>query len=152
MPGMLYGRVLYPPSHGARLRELDTARAKRVLGLVSLIQEDDFVGVIGEREDIVDYALGAIRARWDEVPDLPSDWDLPDFMKKSQGETVVLREEGSLAAGLDQAEYVLESTYVVPFVSTAPMEPGAAVVITSPSGVAIEAPSAYGKDWLKPWM
>jgi isoquinoline 1-oxidoreductase len=127
VPGMLYGRVLYPPSHGASLRELDTARAKRVLGLVSLIQEDDFVGVIGEREDIVDYALDAIRARWDEVPDLPSDWDLPDFMKRSQGETVVLREEGSLAAGFNQAEHVLESTYVVPFVSTAPMEPGAAV-------------------------
>ncbi len=48
-------------------------------------------------------------------------------MKRDPGETVVLREEGSLAEGFDQADRVVEGTYLVPFVANAPVEPGAAV-------------------------
>ena len=70
---MLHGRVLYPPSHGAHLQEIDTTRAERVPGIVSLLREDGFVGVIGEREDIVEYAIAMIRARWSEDRNLPED-------------------------------------------------------------------------------
>ena len=127
VPGMLYGGVLYPPSHGAQLQEIDTSRAERVPGVVSLLHEGDLVAVIGEREEIVEYALGAIRARWHEDRDLPSDWDLPDFMRESPGDTVVLREDGSLSEGFDRADQIVEGAYFVPYVSNAPMEPGAAV-------------------------
>jgi nicotinate dehydrogenase subunit B len=76
VPGMLYGKVLRPPSYGARLlppHHLDTTRAERVPGVLMVVTEDDFVGVIGEREDIADYALAVIGARWNEVESLSSD-------------------------------------------------------------------------------
>jgi isoquinoline 1-oxidoreductase len=127
LPGMLYGKILRPPSYGARLLEIDTTRAERVAGFVSVVREDDFVGVVAEREDQAEYALEAVRARWEEDRDTASDWNLPALLKERAGETVVLREDGSLEAGFDRADRVLESVYFVPYVSNAQMEPSAAV-------------------------
>ena len=126
-PGMLYGKVLRPPSYGARLLHLDTTRAERVPGVLKVVVEDDFVGVIGEREDIADYALSAIRARWDEAENLSSDWDLPVLLRDRASEPVVVREEGSLEAGFEGADHILESVYFTPYVSNAAMEPTTAV-------------------------
>ena len=127
VPGMLYGKVLRPPSYGARLLHLDTTRAERVPGVLMVVAEDDFVGVIGEREDIADYALAAIGARWDEAENLSSDWDLPVLLRDQATEPVVVREEGSLEAGFEGADHILESVYFTPYVSNAAMEPATAV-------------------------
>jgi nicotinate dehydrogenase subunit B len=127
VPGMLHGKVLRPPSYGARLQHVDTSGADRVAGLVMVVQEDDFVAVICEREDTAENALDAIRARWQEDPELPSDSDLKGLLKEKARQLVVLREEGSPAVGFGQADHILESQYFVPYVANAPMEPCAAV-------------------------
>ena len=66
MPGMLHGRVLRPPSYGARLELLDRTRAEALPGLVSIWCSGDFVGVCCEREYQAVKALEALRAgaRW----------------------------------------------------------------------------------------
>jgi len=125
--GMLYGKMLRPPSYGALIQQIDTSGAERAPGLVMLIQEDDFVGVICEREDDAEYALGAIRTRWQGKMELPSDADFPDFLKEKASEPVIVREDGSLSDGFDQADHVLECRYFVPFVANATMEPSASV-------------------------
>ena len=126
-PGMLYGKVLRPPSYGARLSHLDTTRAERVPGVLKVVVEDDFVGVIAEREDIAGYALSAVNARWDEAESSSSDWDLPVLLRDRASEPVVVREEGSLQAGFAEADHILESVYFTPYVSNAAMEPATAV-------------------------
>ncbi len=125
--GMLHGKVLRPPSYGARLQQIDTAGAELMPGLVMVVQEDDFVGVLCEREDTAESALQAMRARWREDRELSSDSDLPDLLKEKARELVILREDGSPAEGFAQADHVLESRYFVPYVSNAAMEPSAAV-------------------------
>ena len=125
--GMLYGKVLRPPSYGASLRQIDTSGAERAPGLVMVVHEDDFVGVLCQREDAAENALDAIRVRWQEILELPSDSDLPDLLKDSASELVILREDGSPAEGFAQADHVLESRYFVPYVANAIMEPSAAV-------------------------
>ncbi|MBT4515868.1 MAG: xanthine dehydrogenase family protein molybdopterin-binding subunit [Chloroflexi bacterium] len=127
IPGMLYGKILRPPSYGATLRQIDTARAERIGGVVSIVQDGDFVGVVAEREDVAEYAIEAIRARWEESRDTASDWNLPALLKERAGESVALREEGSLQSGFASADRVLESTYYVPYISNAQMEPSASV-------------------------
>ena len=127
VPGMLHGKVLRPPSYGARLQQLDISGAERVPGLAMVVQEDDLVAVLCDREDTAENALDAIRARWQEDPELPSDSDLQDLLKEKARQPVILREEGSPAAGFDQADHVLESQYFVPYVANAPMEPCAAL-------------------------
>ena len=154
--GMLHGKVLRPPSYGARLQQVNVTQAERVAGVVMVVQEDGFVGVVGDREDTVEVALERIRARWEEDRDLPSDWDLPSLLKENAEELAVLREEGSLAAGFNQADHVLESRYFVPYVSNSAMEPSAAVASwdgdkltlwsgdRSPFGVRDELALAFG--------
>src|SRR6516165_941837 len=43
LPGMLHGRVLRPPSQGARLESLDQSRAERLPAMVTLWRSGDFV-------------------------------------------------------------------------------------------------------------
>ncbi len=127
LDGMLHGKILRPPSYGATLQQIDTTRAGQVPGFVTLVQDGDFVGVVAEREDEAEYALDAIRARWQESRDDVSDWSLPALLKERAKEMAVLREEGSIEDGFDAADHVLESVYFVPYVSNAAMEPSAAV-------------------------
>lgn len=127
IPGMLYGKVLRPPSYGATLQQIDTARAERIGGVISIVQDGDFVGVVAEREDIAEYAVEAIRARWEESRDTASDWNIPALLKERAGQSVALRDEGALAPAFESADRVFESTYYVPYVSNAQMEPSASV-------------------------
>jgi isoquinoline 1-oxidoreductase len=154
--GMLHGKVLRAPSYGARLQRIDSTQAERIAGVVMVVREDDFVGVIGEREDTAESALGRIRARWQEDRELPSDCDLPALLKEKAGDLVVVREEGSTAAGFEQADHVLESRYFVPYVSNSALEPSAALASwdgdeltvlsgdRSPFGVLEELAQAFG--------
>jgi len=125
--GMLHGKVLRPPSYGARLLSVDTSGAERGSGFVMVVQEDDFVGVLCDRDDAAESALAAIRARWQDEADLPADSDLPGLLKEKARQMVVLREDGAPDAGFAQADQVLESSYFVPYIYNAPMETSAAV-------------------------
>jgi isoquinoline 1-oxidoreductase len=44
LTGMLYGKVLRPPSYGAKLIEADLAKAKAIPGVI-VVKDGDFVGV-----------------------------------------------------------------------------------------------------------
>ncbi len=125
--GMLHGKILRPPSYGARPQQIDTSGSERIPGFVMVVQEGDLVGVVCEREDAAEQAVDAIRVRWQEVQELPSDSDFPGLLKEKAKEMIVLRESGSPADGFAQADHVLEGNYFVPHVANAPMETSAAV-------------------------
>ena len=125
--GMLHGKILRPPSYGASPQQIDTTGCERVPGFVMVVRDGDFVGVLCEREDASEQALNAIRVRWREILDLPSDSDFPGILKENAGEMVILREEGSLAEEFAKADHVLEGSYFIPYIANAPMEPSAAV-------------------------
>ncbi|MCX8250665.1 MAG: molybdopterin-dependent oxidoreductase [Dehalococcoidia bacterium] len=127
VPGMLYGKILRPPSYGAKLVQVDTARAEQVSGVVSVVKDGDFVGVVADREDAAEYAVEAIRARWDENRDTVSDWNIPALLKERAEEPTTLREDGDLSSAFFSAARVFENTYYVPYVSNAQMEPSASV-------------------------
>jgi nicotinate dehydrogenase subunit B len=68
LPGMLHGRVLRPPSQGARLKSLDQTRAERLPGVAAIWRSGDFVGVCCEREYQAVQTLEVLSrgARWNE--------------------------------------------------------------------------------------
>src|SRR4051794_15371903 len=51
LPGMLFGRVVRPPSPGATLLKVDMAAVKRMPGVVSVVRDGDFLAVAAEREE-----------------------------------------------------------------------------------------------------
>ncbi|MBT5518354.1 MAG: xanthine dehydrogenase family protein molybdopterin-binding subunit [Rhodobiaceae bacterium] len=64
MPDVLYGRAIKPPVRNARLESLDTAGVSSVPGVVKLVREDDFVGVVCKTPSAVDAAMAKIKPTW----------------------------------------------------------------------------------------
>src|SRR3954468_19219295 len=61
LPGMLHGRVLRPEMPGAQLIELNEDRARGVAGLVAIVRDGNFAGVVSETEAGAEAALKALR-------------------------------------------------------------------------------------------
>jgi len=72
-PGMLHGRVLRPPSPGAKLESLDEEKARALPGVVAVVRDGGFIGVVAEREEVALAALERLRAgaHWREGATLP---------------------------------------------------------------------------------
>jgi nicotinate dehydrogenase subunit B len=122
LPGMVFGRVLRPPSFGAKLVSLDTAEASRMPG-VDVIRDGEFVGVTAPDEHTAERALKSIEAKWSEQPQISSK-DLFTYIKTNAGAEEA---DSSVAEVLTQAHKSLASTYTVAYIAHTPLEPRAAV-------------------------
>ena len=73
LPGMLHGRVVRPPRYGATLESVDEAAAKAMPGVVAVVRDGCFLGVIAEREEQAIKAREALArsAKWKLGPELP---------------------------------------------------------------------------------
>jgi nicotinate dehydrogenase subunit B len=86
MPGMLHARVVKPPSPAARLDTLDSDPVAGLPGVIAVVRDGSFLGVLAEREEQVAKAreLLAARAGWIEQPTLPPNDDMPAFVRAQQ--------------------------------------------------------------------
>ncbi len=83
--GMLYGRVLRPPSFGAKLTSVDTSAASQMRG-VTVVRDGDFIGVTAPDEHIAQKAIESIKAQWQETPQI-SAHDLFPYIKANATES-----------------------------------------------------------------
>ena len=127
-PGMLYGRVLRPPSFGATLTSCDDSAAKAMTGVV-VVRDGDFVGVAAPSTHDAQRALDAIHAPWKEVPQLSSK-EIFTYLKQNAAAKTddrFRKQKGSVEEGLANAAHRLDATYTVAYIAHAPLEPRAAV-------------------------
>ncbi len=129
-PGMLHGKVLRPVAFGAKLRSLDDAAAKAIVG-VQVVRDGDFVGVVAADAHTATRALAALRATWDapEPADEAALWDRLQKPIRGGGTRGGRGSEtrGDVNAALAKAAHRLEATYTMPYIAHAPLEPRAAV-------------------------
>jgi isoquinoline 1-oxidoreductase len=128
LPGMLYGKVLRPPSFGATLPSCDDAAAKTMPGVV-VVHDGDFVGVAAPSAHQAKRALDAIHAQWKEVPQISSK-EIFSYLKQNataKSDDRNREQKGSVADGLASAAHRLDATYNVAYIAHAPLEPRAAV-------------------------
>jgi CO/xanthine dehydrogenase Mo-binding subunit/aerobic-type carbon monoxide dehydrogenase small subunit (CoxS/CutS family) len=73
LPQMVHARVLRPPHPNARLQRVDTATVASLPGVLKVVQDGSFLGVIAEREEQAIRALFALRqnATWQGEAGLP---------------------------------------------------------------------------------
>ena len=64
VPGMLHGRVVRPPALGAMLESVDEGSVKNVAGLVKVVREGNFLGVVARSEWGAIKAAEQIKATW----------------------------------------------------------------------------------------
>jgi isoquinoline 1-oxidoreductase len=123
-PGMLYGKVLRPPSYGAKLTSIDLAPAQAMRDVVA-VRDDEFVGIAAPTTFLAEKALDAVgkTAKWEPAPH-PSSKELFNYLKQHVPDGVP---PNPFAEELSQAKKVLRQTYQVAYVQHAPLEPRSAV-------------------------
>ncbi len=158
-PGMLYGKVLRPPTLTATLASVDLGPAKAMPGVIA-VRDGDFVGVAAPSLPLAEEALAEIRAEW-KSDGGASDTDLFEVLRKPGGENRGFggrgnQEQGSVERALAAADHKVQVTYTVAYIAHAPLEPRAAVAewqdgkLTAwtgtqrPFGVRGELASAFG--------
>ncbi|NWG14778.1 MAG: xanthine dehydrogenase family protein molybdopterin-binding subunit, partial [Acidobacteria bacterium] len=133
LPGMLFGRVLRPPAHGAKLRSVDAGAAKEVQG-VRVFQEGDFVAVVHALPDQADKALSLIKAEY-EMPEARVDEKtIHQHLLTFSARDTVIENRGDLARGRELASLKFDETYYTPYVAHAPMETHTAVASVERDG------------------
>jgi CO/xanthine dehydrogenase Mo-binding subunit len=125
--GLCYGRVVRPPSRGAKLTDLDTTMTLALPGVLAVVRDGSFLGVVAEREEVALRAADRLRAdsSWERRPTLPDSGDLPAFLRSAPAETTVLAERGTRPAD-DQVAASIEATYHRPYLAHASMGPSSA--------------------------
>ncbi len=126
IPGMLYARILRPPSHGATLQHLDSSAAGRLRG-VTLVNRDGLIAVLHADPEAAAEALGAIKAEW-QAPDPQVDTQsIHDHLIAGAAPFKTVDERGDVAAARRSAARVFEATYQKGYVAHAALETHAAV-------------------------
>ncbi len=125
LPDMLHGRVLRPPSYGARLEAFDAESVRALPGVAAVVVDGSFIGVCAVREEQALKALEAARsaARWSEAPPLPEFTEIHELLPKLAHETAVLVSKQS---GV-KAQKKLEASYSRPYIAHASIGPSCAV-------------------------
>jgi isoquinoline 1-oxidoreductase len=123
-PGMLYGKVLRPPSYGASLSEIDLAPAQAIEG-VTVVRDGNFVGVAAPSTHVAKQAIAELTktAKWDAPPHPPSATLFDHLRKTAKGGVP----QNPHADAMKSSAKTLKASYDVAYVQHAPMEPRAAV-------------------------
>ena len=126
VPGMLHGRIARPPSYEARLAGVDEKEVRALPGVVAVVRDGSFLGVIAEREEQAIRALTRLKriARWEEATRLPE--PDPRFLLKETTEDTVISEKQDAAAAA-RAVKTLEAEYTRPYTAHAALGPSCAV-------------------------
>jgi CO/xanthine dehydrogenase Mo-binding subunit len=123
MPNMLHGRVVRPPGFGARLIEVDVDDVRTMPGVVSVVMNGSFLGVVAEREEQAMRAARRLRrlARWVKRPTLP---ESERFLMAAPTQDVVV---DATTAPLPGDTAVISAEYSRPYLAHASIGPSLAI-------------------------
>jgi len=140
LPGMLHGRISRPPGPRAMLKSLDVKEVEKMPGVVAVVRDGNFLGVVALREE---QAIRAERrlariAQWTPGPDLPTNDPRHLLTLQAQAESEVISTKGdSSTAGAKQ----FSAEYTKPYLAHASLAPSCAL-----------AQWGDGKDGGKVWV
>ncbi|TYL91788.1 xanthine dehydrogenase family protein molybdopterin-binding subunit [Bradyrhizobium rifense] len=126
LQGLVHGRVLRLDVSGARLIALDQGAARAVSGLVAIVRDGGFAGVVADSEAAAEAALKALRkgATWSAGEALPDENDLAGFLRSQPVETTVI---DTKAAATTKATRTLRRQYTRPYIAHGSIAPSCAM-------------------------
>ncbi len=135
-PDMVHARVVWPPSYGASLLDLDTSGVETMPGVQKVVRDGNFIAVVAEREFVAIKAMRALAAaaRWQEKPSLPKQSDLATVIASLPAQDIVVLDHRP--GGVSAAKR-LEATYTRPYQSHGSIGPSCAVARADDSGVTV---------------
>jgi len=128
LPGMVHGRVVRPPNYSAKLVSAETAQIENMAGVVKVVRDGDFLGVVAEREEQAIRAATALAkaARWEASPSLPNEPEIYDYLMSRPVETAVISEKTDDDAK-SRAKTSHAATYRKPYIAHGSIGPSCAV-------------------------
>ena len=126
LSGMLYARILRPPVHGAKLKNVDFSEAEKIKN-VQIIRDGDLIAVLHESCDGAKAALAKIKTEFDIPEDSRNEQNIYEHLVGAAPQGDIIEQKGSLEEGKKLALEVFEGTYFTPYVAHAPLEPHTAV-------------------------
>src|SRR3954470_6899153 len=126
LPGMVHGRVVRPPRYGARLESFDEARVKAMPGVIAVVRDGSFLGVVARREEqAINARLVLIEfAKWSGGSALLDPAKMYEQLMSLRSEDRVIGEKD---APVPVGAKVLEATYHRPYQAHAAIAPSCAV-------------------------
>jgi CO/xanthine dehydrogenase Mo-binding subunit len=125
-PGMLFGRAVRPAHSFSRLRSLDDAGARAVAGVIGIVRDGSFVGVLAEREEAAIAAARVLRQSGDWQAAEPVAADMHRWLREHAAEHRVISEKAD-AAALARRARRFQAAYTKPYICHAPIGPSCAV-------------------------
>jgi nicotinate dehydrogenase subunit B len=123
VPGMLHGRVVRPPYAGVdagpfvgtSLIIVDEDSVRDIPGLIAVVREGDFVGVVAEREENAVKAAVLLKVSWKPTPTLPDLQDVETALRANPSTPRTLIDKGDVDAVIAAADKPMHRTYIWPY-------------------------------------
>jgi CO/xanthine dehydrogenase Mo-binding subunit len=127
LPGMLHGRVLRSEMSAAKLTGMQEDGARAVAGLVAIVRDGNFAGVVSETEDGAEAALKALRrgAVWSPGETLPDQAGFAEWLKSQPAEPAIVDKKS--AAQAVETKRTIRRQYSRPYIAHASIAPSCAM-------------------------
>ena len=137
IPGMLHGRVIRPPSIGAKLMSVDESSIRNIPD-VEVIRMENLLAVVAKDEWAAVRAARELKAAWTEWQGLPGSEDLARHVREGAVDRdKALVSRGDPAAALPRAAKQFSATYSWPCQSHASLGPSCAIADVRADGTTI---------------
>jgi nicotinate dehydrogenase subunit B len=130
IPGMLHGRVVRPPVVNSEPAAVDESSLMQIPGIVKVVREGSFLGVVAETEWAAIQAAKALKVTWSAPPkQFPAGpAAMYEYLKNTKSfADRAGSEKGNAAGALQQAVKKFENTYFWPFQMHGMIGPSCAV-------------------------
>jgi len=118
VPGMLHGRVVRPATSLSAPASIDESSIKNIPGVVKVVREGSFVGVVAETEWAAIQAARTLKVTWSEptLKMMSGPSEVFDYLKNTKSfKDIPVTNRGNLDAGFSKAQKKYEATYYWPF-------------------------------------
>ncbi|HWZ59271.1 MAG TPA: molybdopterin cofactor-binding domain-containing protein [Gemmatimonadaceae bacterium] len=129
VPGMVHGRVVRPTGMGATLQSVDERSVQEIPGMIKVVREGNFLGVVAETEWGAITAAQKLTATWSNWDGLPEQSKLWEYVRS----TKVVKDDvtsnvGAVDQALASAKTKLSATYDFAIHTHGSIGPSCAVV------------------------
>ncbi len=135
LPGMVHGRVVRPPAVNATLAAVDRTGVERLPGVLAVVQDGSFLGVVARREEQAVRAAEALRqaARWQGETALLSHQEIFEHLRSAPAQSLLVVDGTPVedpippVAPPAEATQTLTAMYYRPFLMHAALGPSSAL-------------------------
>jgi isoquinoline 1-oxidoreductase beta subunit len=125
VPEMLYAAISRPPSFGAKALSYDREKALKEKGVTHIIPLRSGIAACASSPDAAWKGRTGLKVKWDSgsSPDLSDDALSKIFISHLEKEGISARNDGDAKDALKRSAKKIESTYMLPYLAHATMEP-----------------------------